>query len=221
MLRNVPVGTDLCFDLQRSLPHGYIKTIFDVGANVGQSAMWFSGYLPVARIVSFEPVESTYRQLTTNTSRFPKVQCVHAALGAAEETRRLFHQPGSQQNSLVDGSNRPSELESYEDVKFIALADFCKREGIERIELLKTDTEGFDLEVIRGATAMLEAARIPFIYSEVTLNTSNPKHTNFFEMLRFLEKYNFKFVSIYEQYTNATLTESDACNALFANAEAL
>jgi hypothetical protein len=142
-------------------------------------------------------------------------------VGAAEETRRLFHQPGCQQNSLADTMNRPSRLESYEDVKVITLADFCSREGVERIDLLKTDTEGFDLEVLKGASSMLEAARIRFIYSEVTLNPSNKGHTNFFDIIEFLGRFNFKFVCIYEQYTNDSLTESDACNALFANAAAL
>jgi len=220
-MKNVPVGVDICLDLRRCVPHRRINTIFDVGANTGQTARAFARYFPGARIFSFEPVEATCRQLAANTSSLPNVRCIHSALGATEEIRRLFHQKNSEWNSLAEGVNQATESGAYENVAVTSLDDFCSREGIRGIDLLKTDTEGFDLEVLRGAQRTLEGGRVLFIYSEVTFEKSDYKHTNFFQLAEFLKDFNFRFVSLYDQITNRNLTGSAYSNALFSNPEAL
>jgi hypothetical protein len=52
-------GLSDCADIGRS--GCKISTIFDVGANVGQSALKFQEAFPRARIHSFEPVSATYK----------------------------------------------------------------------------------------------------------------------------------------------------------------
>ncbi len=218
---NLPVGVDLCLDLRRSLPHGRLKTIFDVGANIGQTARTFSRSFPGARIFSFEPCEVTYRQLAASTRSLHNVRCIQSALGVTDETRRLYHQKDSQWNSLAEGVNQVTEVGSYEDVAVTSIDDFCIREGIGEIDLVKTDTEGFDLEVIRGAAGILRSDRVLFVYSEVTFNESDTKHTNFFQLSELLGDYRFQFVSLYDQFTRPNLMGSTYANALFVNPTAL
>jgi hypothetical protein len=57
--RHVPHGADLFEDLRRSLPAFRVETVFDVGANVGQSATAYLRNFTGATIYCFEPVAAT------------------------------------------------------------------------------------------------------------------------------------------------------------------
>ena len=220
VLRTLPVGIDLGLDLRRYVPAGRLRTIFDVGANVGQSAVKFARQFPAAQVFSFEPVEATYQRLVARTRGLPNVRCIRSALGAAVETRRLFHQRDCQCNSLAEGANRATAAGSSEEVPVTTIDDFCAREGIGRIDLLKTDTEGFDLEVLRGAAGLLGAGRVRFVYSEVTFDPADDQHTPFFPLAAFLREHDLQFVALYDQLATSHLTGSLYSNALFAHAAA-
>ena len=153
--------------------------------------------------------------------RFPNVQSVRSALGASEGTQRLYHQAHSEWNSLVEELNRDDGNKSFEDITLMTIDDFCLRQGIERIDLLKTDTEGFDLEVLRGASRMLEADRCLFVYSEVTFCETDKQHSNFYQVHEFLKDRNFCFVALYEQIVRDDLMGPGYSNALFANPRAI
>src|SRR4051794_8264094 len=77
----IPRGTDLYADLHGVLPAGEIKTVFDIGANVGQSALEYADRFPKAAIYSFEPVTSTYERLLSSTSHIERIKCFCLAMG--------------------------------------------------------------------------------------------------------------------------------------------
>ena len=62
----LPHGQDVVADLWRRAPDLAVSIIFDVGANEGQSALRFAKAFPGARIVSFEPFQSTFARLEAN-----------------------------------------------------------------------------------------------------------------------------------------------------------
>jgi FkbM family methyltransferase len=219
--RKLPVGIDLCLDLRRSMPNGRIATVFDVGANIGQTATRFARYFPEARIFSFEPVEDTFRQLTLNTNKFANVRCFRTALGSEDGSRRLYHQKDSRWNSLAEGVNSATETGIHEDISISTVDAFCSHERIQGIDLLKTDTEGYDLEVLNGATGKLKEGKIGFIYTETTFSDLDSQHTNFYKIVDFLKAYDFHFIALYDQCVGRKLIHGGYCNALFANPEAV
>src|SRR5687768_17293358 len=83
-------GIDLFADLDLYLPNTPIRTVFDVGANVGQSATRFAQEFPGAAIHSFEPVASTFEKLSRAVPS--RVRCHQIALGAAQDTGRMVKQ---------------------------------------------------------------------------------------------------------------------------------
>lgn len=54
------------------------------------------------------------------------------------------------------------------DVKVSTIDRYCADKKIERIDLLKSDTQGFELEVLKGARHMLVERRVGAIYVEIT-----------------------------------------------------
>ena len=80
----VPKRVDLLRDLQRYAYSSHIRTGFDIGANVGQFGLAVTMDPPGAQLMSFEPVETTFKELIRNFSSFPNAKTFRFALGAKE-----------------------------------------------------------------------------------------------------------------------------------------
>src|SRR5688572_12427974 len=78
-LRRIPLGHDPLADAIRIHP-GTIRTVFDVGAHVGQSAALFADTFAGARIHSFEPDPNSFRELQRAASGYSGVTAVNAAV---------------------------------------------------------------------------------------------------------------------------------------------
>jgi hypothetical protein len=76
---------------------------------------------------------------------------------------------------------------------------FSKKNKIERIDFLKIDTEGGDLDVLKGAENMLKSQKIDFVQVEAGMNPDNNHHVPFECLKSFLEKYNYYLFGIYDQ----------------------
>src|SRR5688572_7696768 len=86
-----PHGRDDCHDIRQTAAS--IRTIFDVGANDGGSAIKFLEAFPGATIHSFEPVSSTYETLRANAGKHARVQCHRLALGARRGEATIYLTP--------------------------------------------------------------------------------------------------------------------------------
>jgi FkbM family methyltransferase len=213
-------GIDLTVDLGRLFGGRFPGlTLFDVGANVGQTALKLLEDFPGARIYAFEPVASTYEALVRNTQRHKSIETCRAALGASDGTALIRRQSDSTWNRIVrfgpDGSND----DDVEAVPMKRLDTFCNERRVSHIHLLKTDCEGYDLEAVKGAEALLKTHSIDSIYCEVNF-LRNGKHTDFFELEAYLSDLGFVFYGLYEysgwQYD---VSQFGFTNALFVNAE--
>lgn len=150
------------------LPLAGVECVFDVGANVGDTAVRFAEAFPDATIYAFEPVPSTYEKLLGRVGEHPRVRTSALALGArsGEVTLHLFD--GSVFASAVNRHAMMSTDTSVgvTTVPMDSIDAWCSARAIDRIDLLKVDTEGFDLEVLRGAEGLLRRGRIGFVYFE-------------------------------------------------------
>lgn len=194
------------------------KIIVDVGANVGQSAHLFARSFPESQIYSLEPFQTTFVQLQANVQIYKNIRPFRLAAGSQCELREafLYSEVASQVNSLVDNQQRSlrDNAAQAESIQVITLDRFCLDHSIDAISILKTDTEGYDLEVLRGATGLLEEQKIKSIICEVGLE-NDVCHTNFFRVAEFLKDYAMNAVGFYDTYYHADGRFSHT-NALFA-----
>jgi len=94
---------------------------------------------------------------------------------------------------------------------------FAAMHELDRIDLLNTDTENFDLEVVKGGRGLLEKGEISFIYSEVGFDRNDQRHTFFEDLENYLGSYCYRLVGFYEHYHHPRTGEFEFCNALFSN----
>jgi FkbM family methyltransferase len=170
------------------------QVIFDVGANVGQTANRFSRWFPKATIHSFEPVAANLSKLQAATRSLPNVKVHPCACGSVAGTFAINLGEDSERHSLA-----PREGARSVNVDVTTIDGFCQLERIERIDLLKSDTEGFETHVLTGAKEMLASGAIRSVYVEVGLN-GQAIHTPFADVLALLKPAGFQFSGFYEPF---------------------
>jgi len=145
--------------------------MIDVGANIGSYTKLLMSTIPNASIWAFEPNPQTYAALKSELDA-PNLETVNQGLGSSESTLKFYDRQdrrgSSQHGSLYrDVIEEIHEAESIElEVSITTLDSFARSNGIDEIQLLKIDTEGHELEVLKGATQLLDAGKIDLLHLE-------------------------------------------------------
>lgn len=208
-------------DIDRIKPMRGFTTIFDVGANLGQSTESFLTHAPNAHVYAFEPATENFERLVSNTRHLPNVTCVQSAVGHEPCTMTLFHNSGSEIHSLVShGRGAGALLEERTDlgcetVDVTSVDRFIDEHGIAHVDLLKTDTEGFDANVLRGARESIRRGMIDFVYAEVAFDPADTHHTRFVDLFDEAARGGLQLLGLYEVVHWQRPSRIGFCNALF------
>ncbi len=144
-----------------------IKVIFDVGAHEGESILLFLNNFEINQIYSFEPSEITYKKLLKNSENFRKkfkkcfIHLENFAIGCDDQNIKMNYLNESSSSTLKNlntSSNYFKKKERYfgklinkkENVKQVSFNEYLNKKKIDKIDLLKIDTEGYEFEVIKG-----------------------------------------------------------------------
>jgi FkbM family methyltransferase len=154
---------------RRALAPIRAPVVYDVGANCGYYSLIASSCAGV--VYAFEPVSSTYTVLRRNIerNRLSNIEAFRMALGAEQGMRPITLYSSSGNNSMVLPREAIDHLEflGFEDVP-VQTVDRLVAEGRTRpADLIKIDTEGTELAVLRGARELLAANR-PLVVFEHT-----------------------------------------------------
>lgn len=120
------------------------RTIIDVGAHIGMSAILFAREYPKARILAIEPEPSNYAALQRNTAAYENITCMQAALWKQDGEVTL-----GPSNAHPKGAFEISE-QGAEKVRAITMNTLMKEAGITTVDLMKLDIEGAEREVFQN-----------------------------------------------------------------------
>jgi len=152
---------------KRLKPSAQPLVIFDVGANRGQYVQL--ALMQPAVIHAFEPSSGAFAELKTRFANTPNVVLNNFALGSKPGTQTLYYDvPGSELSSLYPRriSHHGHELNNTERVQVETVDRYCRTRAIERIDLLKLDVEGHELEILNGACQLFATGRIATVSFE-------------------------------------------------------
>lgn len=155
------------YHLAQLLRFHEVNCVIDVGANVGQYGELLRNIGYRGRIVSFEPVEAPFAALRARRPRDEQWVKLRSALGAEDGAKEInvfgsselssFHDPAFDRVAWEHaGSSLVERTETVPMARLDSVIDRCV-EGVPvpRVHL-KLDTQGWDLEVLKGATRSLE-----------------------------------------------------------------
>ena len=206
-------------DLRR-LGLGNPSVVFDAGAHLGQTSLHFRKVFPNARIHCFEPVSITYQQLVRNLGGRDRVFANNSALGS-RAGRAFVHEGSSDLTHSISLSSESPEREPLEGVSVDTIDAYVERKGIDRINLLKIDTEGCEIEVLAGAEATMARCGIDAIFAECDFDPEDIQHTYFPDLLEVLATHSFRFFGLYDVIHYGKASGVGYCNALFLGKKAV
>jgi FkbM family methyltransferase len=193
----------------------------DIGANTGQTidALLQAFGSPV--IHSFEPATATFNELRSKS--YPETVYLHNyGIGSTPGELGFRNYRESVLSSFLDlakTTDNPfvrTPLLETEKVQIDTVDRFLDKHGIEHLHLLKSDTQGYELEVLAGAYASLVAGRISHVLLEVNFIKLYEGQASAIDVFKYLLEAGFQPVDFYEK---AMRHQRMAwCTALFSRA---
>jgi FkbM family methyltransferase len=122
------------------------NVIVDAGANIGLSAVFFANKYPKALIVAIEPEEANFTLLKKNTSPYPQIKPIRAAVWR-ESCQINLIDPGSGSHGFQVVETTALDAHQRAVVQAITLDDLYTQMNFSFIDILKIDIEGSEKEV--------------------------------------------------------------------------
>lgn len=152
--------------------------IFDIGANIGTVTTWLAQAFPSGRIYCFEPQRAVFQQLAGNIAinNLYNVYTYNIGLGA-KNSWTTFREPNYFAKfdygmfTLNTEEYVPRGNDTY-TVEIKTLDTFMDQHCVDRVDLLKIDVEGMDVEVLQGAAETIKKFR-PKIFIEYSNGITN------------------------------------------------
>ncbi len=214
--RNVPTADEAASVTQPDLPDESLqqrrllemagieaKVIFDGGAYIGDLTARYLTAFPAARVWAFEPGPENYARLSVRFAGDRRVLPVQAALSDTAGEQNLAVTDADMTHSLL-----PLDAASpYPDypirqigeihVKTVTVDGFCRDAGIEQINVLKLDVQGFEGPILRGAGKLLQEGRIDLVFTELNFVRVYQGQTRTEDVLSILGESGYRLFDLY------------------------
>jgi FkbM family methyltransferase len=180
-----------------------IKTVLDIGANVGQFAHSIHELLPDAMIYSFEPLPECCEELVASFAAIPRFKGFNLALGNESGLVQMNRNEFSLSSSLLPlgelhKQNFPfAQKESVQEVSMTRLDDIA--DSLELCEpiLIKVDVQGFEDRVIDGGIGVFKQASV--ILMELSIEQLYKDQLLFDDIYQKLKSLGFQYRGNYAQ----------------------
>jgi FkbM family methyltransferase len=170
--------------------------ILDIGGNVGHYSMTVKEIAPDSTIYSFEPHPKTFLQLSKAAAALGFEALPYACGNENGKVKFYDYDKGEGQGTehaslfkeVIEGVHHKASVEFEVDI--IRLDDFITQKSITKIDLLKIDTEGNEMAVLKGAETALKSGKIEAI--QIEFNEMNVVSRVFLkDFIDYLADYNF------------------------------
>lgn len=185
--------------------------ILDVGANKGQTIRRFLNLFDSPTIHAFEPVEEAIQEIRDKYSNHKNIFINNYALGDKKETRNFnishrtenstFHQFSPNTKWLKTRSQQydvgmNEYVKKVQKVNVETIDDYVAKNKIEKIDILKMDTEGYEDKVLDGAINTLRENKIKIVVTELIFDNGRDKYLSFSDLEKYLIPNNYRLVGI-------------------------
>jgi FkbM family methyltransferase len=185
--------------------------IFDVGGNKGQSVTKYKKIFKNPIIHTFEPIKSQFNIINEKFKNDKNVKLNNYALGEiiGEKDFNITAQTGASSFNKINQNSKWIEVRSKEykttinkfvsstKVKIFTLDDYFLNNNIDKIDLLKIDTQGYEDKVLQGSINTLKQNKIKAVVTELMFDNVYDKYLTFSDVEKFLLPNNFRMVGIY------------------------
>ena len=209
----------------------------DVGSHLGYFSLLASSIVGKnGNVFAFEALTENFQKLKTNKeiNNFTNLHIHNNAVSDCNDSVKFyFNSDNDGGHALWNVAEHPFNEKSrtnndVREVKSLILDQFVDSPGIEKVKIIKIDTEGAEAKVLRGAKKLIQKTAVPIIiceYNKFGLETMGDNEISLRKMMKDLGYNTYLFfenqlikisedVVIYEKYQSKTVV-----NLFFTNFE--
>lgn len=198
---------DLPADLRVLIPDRRAVCL-DIGANCGQTIDLLRESLADPIIYAFEPSSEMFRTLRGKYT-VSDLELINTAVGAVAGQVEFINYESSVLSSALPLVYHPespfndTKEKSREMVPVITIDDFLTERKLNHVSLLKSDTQGYDLNVLKGAGKSLTDGIIDYVLVELVFVSMYQKQGGVRDIDEFLDSVGYGLIGHYEIYREA------------------
>tara|TARA_X000000950_G_scaffold204280_1_gene245940 strand:- start:1966 stop:2685 length:720 start_codon:yes stop_codon:yes gene_type:complete len=189
-----------------------VEIFFDIGSHKGTYTDLIINNFDVKQVSMFEPQKTIYKFIKKKYIKNKKIKIYNQAISDKKNKQILYINKHDLTSSLskIDKKNRYLNLKARlfggnindmikkkSEVDSCKLSEIIKKSRISKIDLMKIDTEGHELQVLKGTGSFLKKnvnyMLIEIHNSDIFLNYDSKKIDNYLKKNKFILKKVFKF----------------------------
>lgn len=168
--------------------------IYDIGGHIGTWTVLAKSIFLKSKVHVFEPLAIHWKELEENVNNIPDVFLEKCALGNKAEVIKMHVASNSDSSSFLPLTenirNEFGQVQTDEvGIEVVRLDDYIRTKGIRTPDVIKIDVQGFELEVLKGATTILSHAK--YLIIEVSFIELYEFQPLFSEVTAFLRDHGF------------------------------
>ena len=187
--------------LQKIIDHFEIRTILDIGANVGQYIEGVVRHGYKGQIYSFEPIPSVFQKLSRESKKYPNVKTFNLGVGSKETEIMMNIAENFASSSILNVGEvslaaEPKTRTTHQEKIKITTIDsfFMNNKPFHKEILLKLDIQGYELEALKGAMQSLPSIKL--IQTEMSFTSLYDGAPLYDEVVTFLNQQGFEIFTI-------------------------
>ena len=138
-----------------------VRAILDIGANIGAATVFLATTYPAATVYALEPGSLAFLLLSKNVASLPNVHTFNFGVFSSAKTLPLY--PGkadSVESSIWQSDRTESEPET---ISLVSAGQFLTDQHISQIDILKLDTEGCEVPILRATREYLPTVKLIYV----------------------------------------------------------
>lgn len=189
-----------------------LEYIIDVGAHYGETINLFLKYFKPKKIYSFEAspqnfiiLKKNYSKLDQNLKRIVQIENIALGKNSRIQSFNQTHESSSSTFNKINtksnyfsrkkfflGFNKDKDFYKKIELKMISLDSYFSEYNLNKIDLIKIDTEGFEYEVLQGLQKNMK--NVNYILFEHHYDDMIKKNYKFRDIIKLLKHNNFKLI---------------------------
>jgi len=170
----------------------YGDIVFDIGANIGNVSFEAAKRCGVAgKVFAFEPDINNFTRLISNIelNQFKNIYPLNLGFGDKIASAKLYqvNENNSGMNRILDDNFNDN---NFQEIKIRPLNVFVKENNINKLNIIKIDVEGFEMNVLIGAKQILLNYK-PKLFIEIDENNLKINHSSPLEIINLLFSFGY------------------------------
>lgn len=194
---------DVLSFVEKFLPKNPI--ILEAGAFNGVDSVRMANKWPNSIIYAFEPVQNGYNKLTNNTKNYRNISCFKLALGdfTGKSTFFVSNYIDNPEFDSACSSILPPEkhleyggnvtFDEKEEVDVILLDEWAQKYGVEHVDFMWLDMQGYELNMLKKSNIALKSK---IIYMEMEFIEAYQGQFLYKDVVEWMEQNGFKLIAI-------------------------